>query len=359
MNDATDTWYVQFPDGRVLRATSRAVLRQQLLSGRIPSGSLVRRSRAEDWVRPEDVPGLTEPDHNNARDTFHEPVTVASRVDPAQLRLVGVRPLLAEFVAALDSTLVAKKLIAAALVGLALGALLALSRYPLLPALPEALPWALAAVAVLLVAWLTGLLARLTYVELAQMRPARWREGLRGLRRLTVQLALTQGLVLAALAGLFVLLRKLPSWLVFAGDGSRWAATQEALVQTVVVAGMLIEAVLWPFGALVLLLGPVFVVEQCGAVRALRQWLALLRRDLGRVLLCTGMALAIGALATAPLALPLLTLLLRRPGSRFEEVADAACAVVAGLTLAPLLAYLIVANVFIYLHLRYEPGARR
>jgi hypothetical protein len=209
------------------------------------------------------------------------------------------------------------------------------------------------------VAALTGLLARLTYVELAQVRPAVWREGLRGLGRLTVQLVVTQGLVLGALAGLFVLLRRLPPWLVFEASGPLGATAEEGAGQTVMVLGLLIEAALWPLGVLVLLLGPVLVVEQCGMVRAVRQWAGLVRRYFGHVLLCEALALMIGALLTAPFALPLLILLLRDPGPRFQEATAVVRDVVAGLTLAPFLAYLVVANVFVYLHLRYEGGARR
>src|SRR5205807_157003 len=124
--------------------------------------------------------------------------------------LLGVRPLLEELLAALDSALVVKKLGPAALAGLALGGLLALARYPLLPFWREAQLWVLGALALLVVATLTGLLARLTYVELAQMRPARWRDARRGLVRLTVRVAVAQGAVLAALVGLVVLLRWLP-----------------------------------------------------------------------------------------------------------------------------------------------------
>ena len=45
-----DFWYIRFPDGRVLRAASTVVLRQELNAGHIPLGSTVRRSPSEEWV---------------------------------------------------------------------------------------------------------------------------------------------------------------------------------------------------------------------------------------------------------------------------------------------------------------------
>src|SRR5437764_14725476 len=49
MNDLADSWYIRYPDGRVLRATSTATVRQQLGAGRMPSGTLVRRSADAPW----------------------------------------------------------------------------------------------------------------------------------------------------------------------------------------------------------------------------------------------------------------------------------------------------------------------
>jgi hypothetical protein len=47
------------------------------------------------------------------------------------------------------------------------------------------------------------------------------------------------------------------------------------------------------------------------------------------------------------------------PGGDWEEVMLVTSNVLYGLALTPLVAYLVVANVFLYLHLRYEPKPRR
>src|SRR5262249_11649543 len=45
-----DFWYIRFPDGRILRAASTIILRQELSAGHIPLGSTVRRSPEDEWV---------------------------------------------------------------------------------------------------------------------------------------------------------------------------------------------------------------------------------------------------------------------------------------------------------------------
>ncbi len=70
------------------------------------------------------------------------------------------------------------------------------------------------------------------------------------------------------------------------------------------------------------------------------------------------LALGLGLAATLLLALPWLALFALQAGGRSRNWLPAAIAftrwVLAGLALAPLLCYLMVANVFIYINLRYE-----
>src|SRR6516165_9666671 len=133
MSQAADYWYVRLPDGRVLRAASTKVVRQEVGAGRIPPDSTVRRTPAEEWVSLEwtrefaDLidrrhsdsnagPG-TRPSHGSGQ----RPSTVASRLESERLHLVGIGGLLQELLAALDSTLVPQKLLVAVGTGLALG----------------------------------------------------------------------------------------------------------------------------------------------------------------------------------------------------------------------------------------------
>src|SRR5262249_4865401 len=98
-----------------------------------------------------------------------------------------------------------------------------------------------------------------------------------------------------------------------------------------------------------------------GPVRGVREWLALLRRHLSRVILYEALAISFGVLATLPLLAPVWL----AGGAALGDgatvsVKDAVLCVLGGLALSPLLAYLIVANVYIYLNLRYEtaPGLK-
>jgi hypothetical protein len=367
MKEPPDFWYIRLPDGQVLRAASTAIVRQHLETGRLPGGSMVRRTSDAEWVTlawTREFADLAEKVAANGPSAEREaararrkrrarPSTVASRLDPQQLQLVGVRGLMQELVAALDSTLVRKKLLAAALAGLLLGALLALYLLPAVRAAPRSagFDWYLAAAALLVVAATTGLLTRLTYVELARLRPARWREGLTGLDFLTARLAVTQGLVAGGTLGLIALLRWLPTWLLAGEPG----AAREAWAGAAVVVGLVLEVCLWPVCAFVLLLGPILVVEGSSVVGALRQWARLVRQHPGRVLLYEALAMGQGLIATLPFAFPLLALYGLPLDERLLGVAVFTRHVLTGLALAPLLAYLVVANVFIYLNVRYSP----
>jgi hypothetical protein len=377
MSQTTDAWYIRFPDGRVVRATSTLVVRQQLHGGRIPPGSTVRRYPEEEWTALEwtqefaDLfeapiapavrsPRIAAPKRESAP---MEPMSVAARMDGRRLRTLGVAGVLQELVAALDSTLVRKKLFLAVLAGLCLGVVLALARLPALPADAAGQPWlgaALTGAAVLVVvALITALLSQLTYVELCRLRPARWREGFTGLGGLTVRLALAQLLVAGGVLVVIGLLDWLPGWLLAKGPGDE--PMREFLARTAAVAVQVAAVGLWPFFILALLLGPVLVVEECSVFSALRQWFGLLRAYPWQVFLYEALALGLGAVVTVPLVLPLLVLPAFDAGldGRLTAATAFTRQVLTGLALAPLLAYLVVANVFIYLNLRYEYGDRR
>jgi hypothetical protein len=364
MKEPPDFWYIRLPDGRVLRAASTAIVRQHLETGRIPVGSMVRRDSESEWVTlawTREFADLAEKVAANGpvarkaaraqRKRRLRPSTVGARLDPHRLQLVGVSGLMQELVAALDSTLVRKKLLTAGLAGLLLGAMLALYLLPAVRTAPRSagFDWYLAAAALLIVAATTGLLTRLTYVELARLRPARWREGLAGLDLLTVRLAVTQGLVVGATLGLIAFLRWLPGRLLADNPD----AAREAWAGAATVVGLVLEVCLWPVCVFVLLLGPVLAIEGGSAVGALRKWARLVRQHPGRLLLYEALAMGQGLIATLPFAFPLLALYGLPLDERLLGVADFTRHVLTGLALAPLLAYLIVANVFIYLNVRY------
>jgi hypothetical protein len=352
-----DLWYVWFPDGRVLRAAGAAVVRQQLEAGRLPPGTRARRSGEEQWRPIEAYQEFADLAINGDGASHPAPAaTIASRVDPTQLRLLGVRAYLDELFAALDSTLVRAKLGAAALAGVALGALAGVATF--LPApftlRPTGWGWLLAAGAVLVLAGLSAVLTKLTYVELSRLRPARWREGLRGAAGVTLRLALAWLVIGALIGGLIAGARWLPGRLLeIAAEGDdSWRVPAHAAVA----AGAALELVLWPLLVLLLALGPVLVVEHCSLGAGVARWARLLRAKGTRLLFAEGLALAVGLVLVAPILLLVWLAVPANPPEELALTADLTKAVLFGLGGAALLAYLLVANVFLYLHLRQGHG---
>jgi hypothetical protein len=224
----------------------------------------------------------------------------------------------------------------------------------------QAIAWSLLAVGEVIFAGLTGLLTRLTYIELTRLRPARWHEGLNGLGRSTVWVVVSQVIVLGAVSGLIVLLRWLPFWLG-RGAGDPVGGIQQILAGTALVLGMTGEAILYLVFFLWWLLPPLLVVEDCTVWAGLRQWLALLRQHLRRVFLYQTMAVGLGLLVTVPFLLLIAPLFLPTfyAAEPLQDVARATRFLLLGLACAPLLTYWVTSNVFTYLNLRYGASERR
>ncbi len=373
MSEVSDPWFVRFPDGRVVRADSTAVVRRRILSGKIPPASSVRRTPDDEWTAlewtrefadlleshhvPDEAKPAEDADDEGILDTVRpgaptvEPGGVSARLDPTRLPTVGVRGMVHELLAALERTLVRKKLAAAALAGLFAGLVAASWQLPALPAETSA-PWARGVAAgvllLLIVTAAAGMLTRMTFRELSKMRPARWREGFAGLTGTTVRIAAALILTAGVAGGLITLLRLAPGWLL------NQPTVGEALAAGAAAVGMILEVILWPVVGFALLLPPILVVEDCSVVRALAVWLRLLKTDLGRVFLYEALALGLGLVATLLLALPWLALVAYTPDGRLATAAMFTRSVLAGLAAAPLLCYLMVANVFVYLNLQYE-----
>jgi hypothetical protein len=373
-----DYWYIRFPDGRILRAVSTVIVRQELEAGHIPHGSTVRRSPDDEWTalawtqefadlverlsaqaaareaelrrRPADAGGPAE-----------HAATVGSRIDPSRLHFVGVRDHLGELVAALDSTFVARKLLLGLVAGLFLGGVLALQPADWWERDSGFLlwTWIQAGVGVIVLAFLTALLTRLTYVELSRLRPARWSDALPGIGRLTIRTVITQAILLGATWGLIVLLRWLPYWL---GPGPDDSANplRETAAGAALALGMVLEAGLWAMFFLWWLLPPILVVEECSVWRGLRQWLDLLRKHFRGVLLYQVLALGLGALLAVPFLMLIAPLFLPSfyPPEGWQDLAEGVRFRLLVLACFPMLTYWIVANVFIYLNLRYGAGGR-
>jgi hypothetical protein len=143
---------------------------------------------------------------------------------------------------------------------------------------------------------------------------------------------------------------------------------------------MLLEVALWLLLVFSWLLAPVVVVEECHALSALVHWGRLLHRHLSRALLYEAMVLVPAVVTIAALLLPFEVAaagqmaglqafapeqghVIRIEPATVEEFRVnwilPLLRIVQGQIVAPALAFLAVANVFIYLNLRYEHETRR
>ena len=117
-----------------------------------------------------------------------------------------------------------------------------------------------------------------------------------------------------------------------------------------VVAGccLFLEVLCWPLLAFTLLLAPILVVEDCSIWRGFTAWLTILRQHLGRVAIYQTLVFASAAVLTLPLLAPLWLTFGGRGASEIPLY------LLLGVAMAPVLTYLLVAQVFVYLNLRYE-----
>lgn len=386
MRDHYDPWYVRLPDGRTIKAKSTASVRHHVQAGHIPLNSMVRRDSEEEWaalVWVAEFADLAAPSARSiAPPTPDRPPQatagrsgVSARLDPMRLQTVGVRGLMDELVAALDSALSRTKMVpafaAAILVFLGMFAARTVHRWL---AEPGAFPWlpvvAGTAFAVLILSILNALLARLTHTEVSTMRPARLRAELAGLPRSAVSVVVANALVAGGALGLLFLLQHVPGWVdqgvADAGLGRRPRA---AIFTPVLVVVQLLSVFAWLVVGLCWLLTPAIVVEESSWLAGIREWRQLIREHFGRVLVYEGLAVLLGIAVALPVTLAVSLALVGQPrlvpawpagAVPYESaVTGTVAAILEALTVAPVLAVLGVANVFIYLNLRYEHGPGR
>jgi hypothetical protein len=355
----SDIWLVRLPDGRVFRSRNITALRHHVRKGRIPRGSRVRRG-SDGWQALEEIHELAEALPAPRKGRPGAPTTVKPRrtANLSGWRAAGVRGLMRELFDALDSSLHREKLGLACVLGI-LGCLSWLGvRW--IGAIFEPGPvWATANVVLALVMLLAGsliitLITQTTFIELSRLRQPRrsdlWPSSLGLAGRLALALLVVVGGGIAVILGL----RWLPTWLGEGADAESWWHYGAAAV---LIARLVLEVLFWPILALApLLLGPILVVEECSVARGLLEWWNMLRRHLGRIFLYEALAGALAVVFTAPLVAPILlaTGTLQGLGETQLLVGEATLTFLAGIALTPLLAYLVVANVFIYLNLRYE-----
>jgi hypothetical protein len=364
MADVPDRWYVRLPDGRVVRAKSTKSLRYHISSGRIPVKSRVRRSPAEEWTALEWTTEFADivasaPIPAPAAPSAAPPAPAAdaaqNRARAPEIKVLGAYGLMSELLNALDNTLNRTKLMPAAALGLVVG--LGGAVYEGLVVQLEP-PWSWSGeigigVCVLMgFCLVTAVITQITFVELSRLRPARAKDIRAGLTRHTLNLVLAHFLVGGFLLLILLTLWKLPLWLM----SPEGPGLSEALLAPAIAVQLVWEVAFWPLFALMLLFGPIAIVEERSFAGIILEWWGMLRLHLGRLLLYETMALLLGLLVAAPFLLPVLLTALFSWGESglLGIVRHSTLAILGGLALTPLVAYLLVANVYIYLNLRYE-----
>jgi hypothetical protein len=383
MSQANDAWYVRLPDGRVLRAKSTEAVRHHLNTGRLPRDIWVRRTQDEEWANLEEVPDFADvfgvgptrgrhdrtpatPEYSPPESLWSTPTASGARGrdDRMQLQTVGVRGMVEELLNAMDSTLVRVKLRVACLAALVATFTLTLAGIfaPEVGPPWDVLVWIGAGLAVLIdTAIASALLTQMTFVELSHSRPPRWIDAKAGMGQNVTRLALTYLLVIGVPLLIFFLLPLVPKKLFPAGGTG-----VEMVTGVVMIVELILLVVLGPLLGFSLLLGPVLVVEDLPAGRGVREWWQFARQHFTRLFLYEALAAALAGVASLPLIFPVAVLAPSLLGPGFGEAGSIGLAVIrltlsilAGLALTPLVAYLVVANVFVYLNLRYEQGLRR
>ncbi|MCC6421098.1 MAG: hypothetical protein IT429_22915 [Gemmataceae bacterium] len=365
MTDHLDAWYIRLPDGRILRAGSTAAVRHHLEAGRLSADCRVRRSSRDPWVLLEACdefadlipsrPRVAPASRRSSSSGVNAPTRGPGHGNGLGLQTVGVPGCVEELLKALDSTLVRGKLLTVLCVGLVGAGLLTVANL-LRPGQDVwwPLPW-LAAGLALLVAQAVGacLVTQSTFIELSRLRPAVPGEAAVGLGRNAFRLAVAEFVVVGLFVGASVGLGTLEG--ILRGQGQ-----PDALVGAVAAVRLVVEVVFWPVLGLSLLLAPTIIVEECSPFRALGLWAGLVRQHPGRTFVYEALAVGLGAVVSFPLIFPVaLAVGSAAPAELANPVVHATLATLAALALTPLLAYLTVANVSIYLNLKYEqsPGA--
>jgi hypothetical protein len=370
MSRASDAWYVRFPDGRVMSASSTAAVRHHLETGRIPADSRVRRAPDEEWValdwttefanlvpkRPGRSAGTRPASSRETAASMSESPVGGLRHNTLRLKTVGVRGLAEELLAAMDSALVRVKLGIAALTG-CLGGVCVFAAGELTRALANAawLPWLVCGLILFLLgAVCSAVLTQMTFVEVSRLRPARRVETMANLGRNVVRLVTAQLLVGGTAVAALVCLHTLPSWVIGPNPDEALVAA-DWLAGALTAVALVLQVLLWPLLGFALLLGPIIVIDECSVAVALSQWGALVRRHPSRVFLYEALAAALAGVAALPFLIPVALAIGTPPITETANVLPhASLMVLTGLALTPLIAYLIVANVFIFLNLRYE-----
>lgn len=379
MKEHYDPWYVRLPDGRTIKAKSTTSVRHHIEAGHIPLNSMVRRDSAEEWVNLIWVAefadlgsraGAQPPSPSGSGNTPTTRSGVAARLDPMRLQTVGVRGVIDELFAALDSTLSRSKMVPAFIAGILVyvgffaarvvhDQVFGVGRFDWLPIVAGA------GFAVIVLSVLNALLGKLTHLELSSMRPARFSEASQPIGGYGLSVFIANAVVVGSGLGLLFVMQRIPlwanDWLISAEVNPR---VHDLIYTPLNVLILLISILIWIVVGLSWLLTPAIVVEESSWLAGIREWRQLIRDHFGRIVVYEGLTILLGIAISLPLSLAVGLAMTGAPrlwphwpvGGVPETnwLAGGVEAAMHGLTAAPLLALLAVANVFIYMNLRYE-----
>lgn len=357
-----------------MRANNAKAVRHYLKSGEIPSGSRGRKTPLEKWKSlrhmDEFADLLKKPEHNNSVE-YGEIGNLGDNSEPnssdsmsqLQLQSVGVRGMLMELVSALDSSLNTQKLkiawwTAVVLAGIFVVTYLFQMSQQSWDYAPFVVP-AIYAVIVVVAMWSVSvasvILSQCTFVELSQLRPAQWSEAKHGLTKYALTWNFCVGLVLGLLVLGLLGLQWLNSWLD-SRDNPAWLAQgNDYLLGMGYLLQMLFQILALPVLAFTLLFAAIILIEEASPSSALRLWWQMVRGHGSRLFLYEFLAVFIALMATIPFALPVEWASINAPPQGIPALFTGSVGwFLRGLVLTPAIAYLNVANVFIYLHLRYQ-----
>ena len=226
------------------------------------------------------------------------------------------------------------------------------------------------AFAIVVLSLLNALLAKLTHVELSNMRPAKMSQATGSFLGYAVPVLVANAVVAGGGLGLLFLLNHVPEiserWLADAGMSER---VHEVLFTPILVLVIVLSTLIWLVVGLCWLIAPAIVVEESGWLAGVCEWRQLVREHFGRIIVYEGLTMMLGIAISMPLILTVGLALHGEPslqpgwpvaaGEGEDSIKGGIHAAIKGLTVGPLLALLAVANVFIYLNLRYEHSPSR
>jgi hypothetical protein len=179
------------------------------------------------------------------------------------------------------------------------------------------------------------------------------------------------GYVLNLVAAYFVLVGGLVILLTFLDQLPILVATEEegtpeALAGVAAMLTLLLQVLLGLVLAFLPLLGPIVVVEESSTGKALRLWWQFLREQGCRLFVYEGLAVVLAVVASLPMLLPVWVATLSgllpaasTLGGPWSDAWNFTMNILYALALTPFVAFLVVANLYLYLNLRYEQRPRR